>query len=54
MEMYILPVFLTDRDIDLGTHDSRQIIIIKFFGQGQLCKGSSNRMLPQFQEPILG
>ena len=28
---------------------------IKKLGQGQLTvKGSSNRMLPQFQEPILG
>ena len=46
MEMYILPVFLTDRDIDLGTHDSRQIIMIEK-DQGQVrAKGSSNRMLP--------
>ena len=45
MEIYLLPVFLTDRDIDLGTHDSRQIIIIEK-DQGQLTVKGTNQMLP--------
>ena len=51
--------FVVIRDLALCAHTGPKLddsqIFITFLGPGQLTvKGSSNRILPRFQEPFLG